>query len=157
MKSWTFTSALERMKKYCALHEQCTHKVRLKLRQLQIPSEWHEKIILELTRLDYLNDERYAQHYFQYRLSHHVTPRMIVAELRSFQIDEHIIASILQANLEWNEKDQLKTFLKKQLRKYDHLPSDKLKFKLIRDALRKGYDMETITQVITCIIAKKED
>ncbi|MCX7696438.1 MAG: RecX family transcriptional regulator [Bacteroidales bacterium] len=155
MKTWTYSSALERMKKFCSLHEQCTYTVRLKLFQLQIPPQWHEQIIQELIKLQYLDDERYAQRYFEHRLSRHVAPKRIALELRSLHLKEEIIKHLLEKNQNVDEDEHLKEFLQKQLAQYHYLPNEKLTTRLFRSATRKGYDVEKIMEMISRLTSKE--
>ena len=51
---------MEKARKFCAYQERCFFDVKLKLKQWQASESTIEKIIRQLEKEDYLNEERYA-------------------------------------------------------------------------------------------------
>ncbi|HEY9114143.1 MAG TPA: regulatory protein RecX [Bacteroidales bacterium] len=54
------TFLLEKARKYCAYQERCFFDIKQKLKQWQASESTIEKIIRQLEREDFLNEERYA-------------------------------------------------------------------------------------------------
>lgn len=52
---------LSKMKQYCAYQERCMFDVKEKLKTFHLQEDVYDRIILQLKRDDYLNEERYAK------------------------------------------------------------------------------------------------
>jgi regulatory protein len=145
MKEWKYSDALERMKKFCAQHEQCTYKVQLKLYQLQIPQAWHDKIISYLQEHDFLNDKRFAQFFIDSCIKKSWGKTKIKLSLLQLHIDSTIIDDLLKEFSPEDEKEHLMNLLKAKLKTLPpHLNPLKKKHKLYLFALRKGYDQDLV-------------
>ena len=53
--------ALSKMKQYCAYQERCMLDVKTKLKTFHMRDDLYEKIIIQLRREDFLNEERFAK------------------------------------------------------------------------------------------------
>lgn len=150
MKTWSYPEALERLKKYCAQHEQCTYKVQLKLQQLQIPSNWHTKIIEHLRKEGFLDDERFAELFVESRFKKNGWGKNIIKwALLQLQIDPSIIDAVLNRFNAEDEKQQLHQLLQNKFRTIPgNLPSLKKKQVLFNFAARKGYDYSLIWECL---------
>lgn len=52
---------LSKMKQYCAYQERCMFDVKTKLNEFRLRDDLYDKVIIQLKKEDYLNEERFAK------------------------------------------------------------------------------------------------
>ncbi len=52
---------LSKMKQYCAYQERCMFDVKTKLNEFHLRDDLYDKVIIQLKKEDYLNEERFAR------------------------------------------------------------------------------------------------
>ena len=126
-----------------------------KLRKKKYRKELIDEIILELTEKDYLNDERFANEYFNAKLKRNIGPRKIKAGLYQKGVDREVI-ELVEVN---NFDDQIlfENATKVALKKYNQLKvrqidQIKIKQKLYSFLISKGYSSDIINKVLQNLI-----
>jgi len=108
-----------------------------------------EKIITKLKEINLINDERFANAYFQDRL--HLTsdgPNKIKQELRNNDISDIVIDNIcakLDINFVYDKLDKL---IRKKISSNHNKSSYMLKQKIINDMINLGYDKHMILELL---------
>lgn len=142
-ESGTYEKALQRAAGLCSRQEQCTSKIREKLKSWKVSDEEEDEIILKLTREKFLDDERYAGFYARDKFKFNGWGRIRIRHmLRQKNIREDYIKTALSqiAEEEWfiscldlvRAKDA-------KLGEADHY---KRKGKLLRFAAGRGFEPE---------------
>ncbi len=140
---------LSRMKNYCSYQERCIQDVKDKLNQWKVRPEVTEKIINELIKNDFINEERFAKAFAggKFRLKKWGNAK-IVYELTKRNIPD-IYIQISLAEIDEDEYiDTLKQIITKKDASLKEKNKVKRKYKLIRYAISKGYDPGMVNKII---------
>jgi len=137
--------ALRKLQKYCAYQDRCHQEVRSKLLDLKIYGEDLENIIVDLIEDNFLDEERFARSYARgkFRMKNWGRTR-IRLELKKRKISAYCIKKAMQ---EIEEEDYVKTIqalIKKQRPKYKESNTFKLKGKLAKYLIGKGYESSLV-------------
>ena len=138
---------LEKARQYCDYSERCVQDVREKLMQWQLRPEIIDKIILQLDKEDYINEDRYVRAFALGKLRNNKWGRnKILYALRQKNIPE----LLLQIGLEELETNEYTEIAKKLLQEKKISESDpfKRRNKLANFAIQKGFQSSLVWKLI---------
>lgn len=143
------------------IRDRSVGEIRHKMSVRKCSKEEIEEVILFLNDKNFLNDERFASNFVRNQLS--IKPQgkyKLEQRLKQLYVDEKIIKDVLgQIDIK-EERDSAKELAERWLRKHTdnriHLPAGKagiaedkkLKEKLIRYLIGRGFDYETIKEIL---------
>ncbi|WP_221394462.1 regulatory protein RecX [Dyadobacter sp. NIV53] len=142
---------LQKAASYCAYQERTQDEVRLRLKKWDVWGEEADEIIAELISLNYLSEERFAKTYAGGKFRMKNWGRMkIKQELHRRGLSEYSIEKGMKEIGDQAYKEGLKELLTKKKTLLDRTETDKfkLKQKLARYAMGKGYESELIWKAI---------
>lgn len=149
--------ALSKLQKYCAYQERCHQEVRSKLIELKIYGDDLEEIIAELISENFLNEERFAIAYaggkFRMKKWGKVRIRM---ELKKRKISDYCIKKAMQEIDEEGYIEGLYKVIEKKIPTEKETNEFKLKGRLAKHAIRKGYESHLVWQVLKDFFPKKK-
>ena len=134
----------------CAYSEEKLHqKLALRARKLKLdkPAPLLEKITARLKELNYLNDDRLLNDYFEYRLKNRPVGKFL------FLHDMHRRGiPIKKARAEWEKRNMDELPLAKELlsqkgRQFEKLPPVLRKNKIVRFLASRGFSPETVWEL----------
>ena len=138
---------LAKLRHFCAFQERCIHDVEDKLREWKVGQKHVEKLIEELIKEDFLNEERFARSYAggKFRINHWGKTK-IIYELERRGVPDLIIQIGLQEIEDEEYEETLKEILERKNREIKDEDKYKRKQKLVAYALQKGYHYGMIKQ-----------
>lgn len=144
------SSALEKLKYYCAYQERSHKEVRTKLLSLEVYGHQLEEIIACLIEENYLNEERYAAAIVRGKFTYKQWGRNKILQALKLQgVSTYCINKGMQ---EIEETEYVKTIHLLAEKKLETLSKEKNKFskmnKLRNYLLQKGYEFEYISDVL---------
>ena len=119
-------------------------EIKNKLALKNHPSEAIEAAIEYAKKFNYINDERYAENYLNYK-GKTKSIRQIKMELMSKGIDDSIIQSLIIDDI--SDKEALYNLIKKKIKNPKNMDEDKIK-KIRAYLYRKGFSPELIKEGI---------
>lgn len=142
------------MQRICSVREYCEHDIRLKLKRFDLSETETESIIAKLKADKFLDEDRYAAAFVRdkSRLGGWGS-RKIVFALKNKRVADRVIDNALSQIDHETERGTLEKVLAtkaKELRKEED--RDKLRSKLIRFALSRGFGYDKILEVLNKII-----
>lgn len=140
---------LSKARSYCAYQERCISEVAGKLRKWKVGPKRAESIIEQLTKEDYLNEERFARSFAggKFRINHWGKSK-IIYELEKKQVPDLIIQIGLEEIDEEEYADSLKDLLQRKNRELKEPDPYKRKQKLITFGIQKGYHYGLVKQMV---------
>ena len=151
MNQLTPEQALKRLSSTCARREVCEHDALQKLRQWQISDEEQAKIMAQLTKYGFIDDERYARAYAEDKLKYNRWgARKVEMMLRRKGIDDDIISdAIAEFADEESTTETLRKLLEEKTRSLKNETDPyKKKQKLLRFAISRGFDYSDILDIL---------
>jgi regulatory protein len=140
---------LTKIRGFCAYQERCIHDVQEKLGQWKVGQKHAEKIIEQLIREDYLNEERFARSFAGGKFrNNHWGKTKIIFELEKRQVPDLIIQIGLEEIDDEEYEETLKEILQRKNREIREKDPFKRKQKLIAFGAQKGYGYGLIRHVI---------
>jgi regulatory protein len=147
--TWNLESESEhiiaKLRHFCSYQERCIHDVELKLKEWKIEPKHAEKIIEQLTREDFINEERFARSFAggKFRINHWGKTK-IIFELERRQVPDLIIQIGLEEIDDEEYAGTLKEILQRKNREIKEKDPYKRKQKLIAYGLQKGFHYSLI-------------
>lgn len=134
---------------FCALQERCISDMEEKLFEWKITGEKAGKVIEDLIKEDFINEERYARAFAggKFRINHWGRTK-ISYELERRKIPGNIIRAGLEEIEEEDYEKTLEILLIKKDREVKEKDPYKRKQKLIAYAVQKGFEYETVKRVL---------
>jgi len=142
---------LQKAASYCAYQERTQDEVRQRLKKWNVWGEESDEIIAELISQNYLSEERFAKTYAGGKFRMKSWGRMkIKQELHRRGLSEYSIDKGMKEIGDKAYQESLKELLTKKKTMLERSETDKykLKQKLVRFALSKGYESELIWKMI---------
>jgi regulatory protein len=140
---------LSKARNYCAFQERCISELAGKLKEWKVDKKRADKIIEQLIKEDYLNEERFARTFAggKFRINHWGKTR-IIYELEKRQVPDLII----QIGLEEIDDDEyaktLQEIIHRKEREIRETDPQKRKQKLIAFGMQKGYHYSLVKQIV---------
>jgi len=138
---------LNKARQYCAASERCVVDVEQKLRQWKAEDITIQRIINQLEKEDFLNEERYARAFAVGKLRHNKWGRnKIIYALQR----KHIPELYIQIGIGEIEDEEYLTVLKSVLssKKIDEVNEWKRNNKLVNYAVQKGFQADLCWKVL---------
>jgi len=141
--------ALSKLQKYCAYQERCHQEVRSKLLELKIYGDDLEEIISELITDNFLNEERFAIAYAggKFRIKKWGKVKIKI-ELKKRNISQYCIKKAMQEIDEEGYMEGLYKVIEKKMKTEKETNEFKLKGRLAKHAMRKGYESHLVWQAL---------
>lgn len=142
---------LQKAASYCAYQERTQDEVRQRLKKWNVWGEEADELIAELISMNYLSEERFAKTYAGGKFRMKNWGRMkIRQELNRRGLSQYSIEKGMGEIEDKTYVENLKTLLVKKKNLLLKTESDafKLKQKLVRFALGKGYESELVWKVV---------
>ena len=140
---------LSKVRSFCAYQERCISEVVGKLKSWKVSQKHAEKIIEQLIREDYLNEERFARSFAggKFRNNHWGKTR-IIFELEKRQVPDLIIQIGLEEIDDDEYEETLNDLLTRKNREIQEADPLKRKQKLIAFGMQKGYHYGLVKQAV---------
>jgi regulatory protein len=140
---------LSKMKQYCAYQERSMFDVKMKLKTFHLQDEIYEKIIIELKKEDFLNEERFAKSFATGKLRINKWGRSkIYAALQQKHVPELFILEGINGIDEDEYFSVLKNLLEQKSRELKEDDPDKKNKKLAKFAIAKGFEPNVVWKVL---------
>jgi regulatory protein len=140
---------LSKARSYCAYQERCISEVADKLSEWKVERKRADKIIEQLIREDYLNEERFARSFAGGKFrNNHWGKTKIIYELEKRQVPDLIIQIGLEEIDDEEYAETLKELIRRKSRELQEKDPFKLKQKLIAFGMQKGYHYGMVKQVV---------
>ena len=140
---------LSKARGYCAFQERCISEVAGKLKEWKVGPKRVESIIEQLTKENYLNEERFARSFAggKFRINHWGKSK-IIYELEKRQVPDLIIQIGLEEIDDEEYEETLKEMLQRKNRELREPDAFKRKQKLVAFGVQKGFHYSLIKQVL---------
>jgi regulatory protein len=140
---------LGKVRSFCAYQERCIHDVTEKLKEWKVGQKHAEKIIEQLIREDYLNEERFARSFAGGKFrNNHWGKTKIIYELEKRQVPDLIIQIGLEEIDDDEYEETLKELLTRKNREIHETDPLKRTQKLISFGIQKGYHYGLVKQTV---------
>ena len=151
-KSWSIQEAKGKLETFCAYQERCSWEVRKKLFEKGIQGEVVEKLLDELSKDGFLNEERFARAFSRgkFRLKKWGRNR-ITQELKLRKISPE---NIRKGISEIDPEEYYDTLLAQTEKKWEKTPEKdprKKRYKVIQYLMTKGFEQDLIQEAIASI------
>lgn len=149
MKQLSEEQALSRLATTCSRSEHCISQVREKMYTWGLPPEMQDRIIDYLTTHQYIDEARYARIFIEDKMQFNGWgPRKVAQALYAKHIDKEVFQPILDEIDPQTFIEQLRPLLRQKQRSLTADNHFQRHAKLVRFALSRGYDMDTIRACI---------
>jgi regulatory protein len=149
MKQAIFNKYLKQMAAYCSRSEKCEFDVRKKLEGTELDINQVDELIDYLIENKYIDNSRFAEFFANDKFKFNKWGKQkIKMHLNQKQISSSIIQNALNTIDLKEYKKTLKEIIDKKRKSTKETDKYKLKEKIIRNALSKGFEMDLIYQVL---------
>jgi regulatory protein len=147
---------LTKLRGFCAYQERCISEVAGKLKAWKVGQKRAEKIMEQLIREDYLNEERFARSFAggKFRINHWGKSK-IIYELEKRQVPDLIIQIGLEEIGEEEYSETLKELIRRKNREIREPDALKRKQKLIAFGIQKGYHYGMVKEAVEGLIREQ--
>lgn len=148
MKQIEYPQALSKAKNYCSRYEKCSSDVYNKLMQWGMRNNDCKKILQELIKLKYINDERFTELFIKNKINIGWGKRKIISALITKRISKEIINKNL-TNIDISQDlERLNELLISKSKTIKSKNEFDLNVKLFRYAISKGFELEEINKIL---------
>ncbi|MEM6319515.1 MAG: regulatory protein RecX [Bacteroidota bacterium] len=141
--------ALKKLMHYCAYQDRCHQEVRSKLLSLKIYGDDLEEIMAELISENFLNEERFAKSYARGKFRFKKWGKVkITRELKQRRISAYCIKKAMQEIDEEGYEEGLIQLLEKKRGTEKETNEFKLKGRLAKYAIGKGFESSLVWSVL---------
>ena len=149
MKQAIFNKYLNQMAAYCSRSEKCEFDIRKKLKGTELEINQVDELINQLIENKYIDNQRYAYFLTNDKFKFNKWGKQkIKAYLNQKQISNKLIQNALNAIDIKEYKKTLKEIIDKKAQSTKEQDKYKLKEKIIRNALSKGFEMDLIYDLL---------
>ncbi len=151
--TWNLESESEhiiaKLRHFCAYQERCIHDVEEKLREWKVGQKHAEKIIEQLIKEDYLDEERFARSFAggKFRINHWGKTK-IIYELERRKVPDLIIQIGLEEIDDEEYTETLKEILQRKNREIKEKDPFRHKQKLIAFGMQRGFHYGLVKEVV---------
>jgi len=145
----TYEQALHRLAAYCSRAERCIWDVRRKMDEWEITAEQQNKIIHQLRKENFLDEERYCKAFVSDKSRYNRWGvHKIRFELRRKRLPEALIGDALK-NLDPEEnRERLRQLIEKKRKSVKGKNEWEIRQKLLRFAASRGFSQDEIERVL---------
>lgn len=146
---YTEQEAYQKLAALCAMSEQCCHDVMTKMRRWEVPPEMAERVVAQLVKERYIDEERYARAFVRdkFRYNHWGRVR-IEQELKMKGIASRHIELGMEELKEEDSQEALREMLQKKRPSVKGKSEYEIRGKLIRFALGRGFAIDDIIKIV---------
>ncbi|HPE99270.1 MAG TPA: regulatory protein RecX [Bacteroidales bacterium] len=150
---------IPKLEKYCAFQERCISEVKLKLSRMNVSREYWDSLLNYLIQNGFVNEERFAELFVRSKIRQKGWgPVKIKMELRKKSIPDLLIDRYISAFQVSDQEELLMGWLQKKLKTIEKDEPLKLREKLIRFGISKGFETGKVFQAVNKLIkAQPED
>ncbi|PKP06813.1 MAG: hypothetical protein CVU10_04435 [Bacteroidetes bacterium HGW-Bacteroidetes-5] len=147
-------NALSAMQRICSVRECCRSEILNKLKRYSLTLEEVDKIIKSLEEDKFFDHNRYAQSFVRDKSSlSGWGPAKIRWSLRSKAIEDEIIESAMSTITPLQREEKLNSILERKLPTLKKEDREKMRAKLIRFALSRGFEYEKVLSAVNRLLA----
>ena len=147
--------ALNAVARQCSRKEMCSNDIRKKLERWEVPAEAIEKIILFLQNHQFIDDTRYAKIYAEDKFHfNHWGKQKIFQMLKQKGIASDIIEEALKHITSEAYNESCVEILKQKYRAITETDPYKVRGKLTRFAICRGFDYDTVKRSLDQLFAQ---
>jgi regulatory protein len=140
---------VEKIKRYCAYQERCGQDIWCKLKEWKVEDKEIQKIINELIKEEYINEERFAKAFVRGKFNiKSWGNQKIIAELKRRNISDFCIKEAIKEIDTTLYKEKLDKLARKWLNEHKQLTEQEEREKLYRFLFSKGYEQDDILNFI---------
>jgi len=145
MNKFSYEQALQRLAVYCSRAERCVWDLKRKMNEWEIPFQQQNKIIQQLKKEKFLDEERYCRAFVNDKTKYNRWGiNRIKFELRKKEIPEQMILEAMK-NIDREEnREQLRLLIEQKKKSVKGKNEWEIRQKLIRYAASKGFSFEDI-------------
>jgi len=149
MNKLSSEQALHRIAAYCSRAERCIWDIRRKMDEWEISAEQQNRIIQQLQKEKFLDEERYCKAFVNDKSRYNRWGiNKIRFEFRKKQLPEPLIKEALKnINLEEN-RERLKLLIEQKKKSVKGKNEWEIRQKLLRFAASRGFSLEEIEKVL---------
>ena len=145
----SYKKALERAMYICSKAEKCKFDIRKKLYDWKSKPDHHEKIIAELMKQKYIDENRYTNYYVRDKFKFNKWGKI---KIRSMLFQKHLPEKIINEAIKQIDDEEylemLKNVINQKLKSLKEKDPNKQKSKLIRFATSRGFEPSLILTII---------
>ncbi len=148
-ESLLFKTALSKAMAICSRREHCSQEIREKLSSWEVGDSDSEKIISELVRENFLNEERFASAFVKDKFNYNKWGKIkISAQLKAKRIPSATIKSALESIDDEVYKRSITAIITSHRRSVKAKNQYDLKAKLLRYGLSKGFESNILYDIL---------
>lgn len=148
MNKLNYEQALHRLAAYCSRSERCVWDIRRKMDAWEIPGEQQNRIIRQLQKEKFIDEERYCKAYVNDKTEYNQWGiYKIRFELRKKQIPESIIREVLKNPNPEETRERLRLLIEKKKESIKGKSEWEIRQQLLRFAVGRGFSQEDIEKV----------
>ena len=147
--------ALSSMQRLCSMREYCHNDIATKLKKYDLTAKESEQIIASLEQDKFLDNSRYAAAFVRDKAAFNGWgPAKIKWALKSKKVEEEIIMLAMQQLPQEDEAERLLLLLNKKIKTLTREQDKaKVKVKLMRFAISRGFDYDKVITGVNKIMA----
>lgn len=147
VKKAEFQKTLDKLLKFATLRPRSEKEIRDYFRRKKVHESLHEELFNRLSRLELVNDEKFASWWVEQRQSFKPKPkRILLRELRIKGIDKEIIENVLGEE-KIDEEKMARELIEKKAYKWKDLPARLARQKMSQYLAGKGFGWDVIEKV----------
>lgn len=157
-RKYSLLEAKSKIEAWCAYQDRCFSEVERKLRSYGLDGEDVDRLVAELIRFDFLNEERFARSYCSGKFRMKGWGRIKIRQyLKQKQVNDRCIKYGME---EIDPDEYYKRALHLAERKWDDLRSEKnswnKKAKVLRYLTQRGYESDIANEVLNELVSSTE-
>ena len=146
------SSVKRKIENYCAYQERCHSEVKRKLNSLGVYGQDIDEYLCYLIDENFLSETRFSEAYVRGKFNNNNWGKIkITKELKSRNISDWNINNALDQISEKEYNDKLKNLCIKKV-DFNDPPPPKLKDKIIRSLVYKGWEIDKVTNLLNQLI-----
>jgi regulatory protein len=151
IKEDDFLKVYDRVLKFLSFRPRSEKELKDWFVKKEVDEETQKLIYPKLKHLGYINDEEFAKWWIEQRMTFRPAGRrLLTLELRQKGIAQSLIAQLLNCSIaQGSELELAKKVAEKKLKRLKDLPPLEFKQKLSAILARRGFDWETINEVLS--------
>ena len=124
-------------------------ELREKLAQKDFPADVVDQTVGRLKRGGLLDDELFARLWVEGRIRRPLGPHRLRRELKKKGVEPRIIEAALEAACrDYDEKETIRTLIRRKMKQAGRLDKDKIKTRLFGYCVRRGYSHGLVIETI---------
>ena len=149
MKQAIFNKYLNQMAVFCSRSEKCEFDVRKKLESTELDNNQVDELIDSLIKDKYIDNQRYAEFFTNDKFKFNKWGKQKIKQyLKQKQINSDFIQNALNLIDDNEYKKTLKNLIEKKRKSVKESDKYKLKEKIIRNVLSKGFEIDLIYKLL---------